>query len=46
MTQHKDLANFQWVSSNNKYLKPWNFYMHGMGLGYTADHQGTNPPKT
>merc|ERR1712115_486876 len=40
MTQHTDTNGFVHVTSANKYLKPWSFFLHSMGLGYTADHQG------
>merc|ERR1712078_244542 len=40
MTQHTDTAGFVNVSTANEFLKPWSFFLHSMGVGYTADHQG------
>ena len=40
VTQHKDASNFQYVTTSHKYMKPWNVFIHGMGVGFAGLHNG------
>ena len=41
VTQHKDASTFQYVTTSHKYMKPWNVFIHAMGVGYGGLYDGT-----